>query len=55
MSWLLAVLAAAGAVYFLWRARRQADASFGEVLRARKRAEEKRAAKPKGGGVDRKA
>lgn len=51
MSWVLAVLAAAVAVFFMLRARRQAARRFDEVLEAHKRSDQ--AASGKGDEVDR--
>ena len=54
MSWVLAILAAGGALFFLFRARRQAGERFDEVLKAREEAD-KAVHGPKGGGLDRDA
>lgn len=43
MSWLLVLLAAAGAVFFLWRAREQSRGRFDEILEREAR---ERGAKP---------
>lgn len=55
MSWLLVVLAAAGAIFILLRARRQAGERFDEVLKAQAQGDNKRERTSKGEGVDRKA
>lgn len=43
MSWLLVLLAAVGAVFFLWRARQQSRGRFEEIL-------EREARERRGGG-----
>jgi hypothetical protein len=48
MSWLLLLLAAAGAVYFLMRARRESRARFEDILRREAEERERRDSGPRG-------